>query len=64
VLHGRTKDLVELSVRFGVLLQSCQKMSRIDSIESGSILNHHRENPFATSVYDGHPVKVNYAATR
>jgi hypothetical protein len=35
------KGLIELSIRFGGLLQSHKKMFRIDSAESRSILNHH-----------------------
>src|ERR1700678_3922933 len=35
------QDLIELRVRFGALLQSCQEIFRIDSTESRSILNHH-----------------------
>jgi hypothetical protein len=55
------QNLIELSIRFGALLQSYKKMSRIDSTESCSILNHHRESSLAASVYDGHAVEVNYA---
>ena len=60
-LHGLTRNLIELSVRFDALLQCYKEMFRIDSTESCSILNHHRENSPAASVYNGHPVEVNYA---
>ena len=55
------QDLIESRVRFRTLLHSCKEIFRIDSTESRSILNHHRENSLAAFVYDGHPVEVNYA---
>jgi hypothetical protein len=60
-LHGLTSISIELIVRFRALLQSYEKMSRIDSTESRPILNQHRENTLAASVYDGHAVEVNNA---
>jgi hypothetical protein len=60
-LHGLASISIELSVRFRALLESYEKMSRIDSAESRPILNHHREDTLAARVYDGHAVEVNNA---
>jgi hypothetical protein len=56
-----TRISIELSVRFRALLQSYEKMSRVNSTESRPILNHHREKTLAASIYDGHAVEVNNA---